>query len=101
MTHFTYAKFLALAAVLCLPPAVVLAQGLPRVKDTTSSARPPASGPTPRTPDGHPDLSGVWNGFADNLLGVPNQMHNVGIEVKNNSRERRFSGRKNRHISPQ
>ena len=33
------------------------------------------------TPDGHPDLTGLWNGLADNLLGVPNQMHNVGIEV--------------------
>jgi len=92
MTYFGYGKFLALAATLCFLPAAVVAQELPRVSNTTSNARPPASGTTPRTPDGHPDLSGVWNGFADNLLGVPNQMHNVGIEVKDNSARDVFSG---------
>src|SRR3984885_10672624 len=83
-----YHKFVALAAVLCLLPAGAIAQ---RAAITTN-APPEPSGPTPRTPDGHPDLSGVWNGLGDNLLGVPNQMANVGIEVKSDSTRDIFSG---------
>jgi hypothetical protein len=72
---------IAVAAALCLLPAAVLAQQFSQVSRTTNT--PPApSGPTPRTPDGHPDLSGVWNGLGDNLIGVPNQMANVGIAVE-------------------
>ena len=46
-----------------------------------ASAPASAKRAIPRMADGHPDLTGLWNALADNLLGVPNQMHNVGIEV--------------------
>src|ERR1700686_4054690 len=75
-------KTIVMAALLCLLPAAVFAQanGGPRM-DHENTLPPEPTGPTPMTPDGHPDLTGLWNGLADNLLGVPNQMHNVGIEV--------------------
>ena len=47
------------------------------------TVRPKPAGVTPRTPDGHPDFTGVWNGMRDNLGGVPNQIHNAGIAVEN------------------
>lgn len=59
-------------------PATLAAQRM----DHETTTRPEPSGPTPRTPDGYPDLSGVWNGWADNLLGIPNQMHNAGVAVE-------------------
>lgn len=49
-------------------------------RDNTENPVP--VGATPRTPDGHPDLSGVWNGNGDNLTGVANQIYNAGIEVR-------------------
>jgi hypothetical protein len=77
MSYLGSSRFIALAAALCLLPVAAVAQRM----DHTTTTRPAPSGTTPRTPDGHPDLSGVWNGMADNLLGVPNQMHNEGIAV--------------------
>lgn len=68
-------------ACLALLPGAAFAQRM----DHAVTTRPAPSGPTPRTPDGHPDLSGVWNGMADNLLGVPNQMHNAGIAVESDT----------------
>jgi hypothetical protein len=47
----------------------------------TTNAPPKPSGTTPRTPDSHPDLTGVWNGLGDNLNGVPNQLANDGVSV--------------------
>jgi hypothetical protein len=47
------------------------------------TVRPKPTGVTPRTPDGHPNFTGVWNGMRDNLGGVPNQLHNAGIAVEN------------------
>ena len=44
------------------------------------------------TADGHPDLSGVWNGLGDNLNGVPNQMANVGIAVDQKGAHDIYSG---------
>ncbi len=70
---------LAAAAVLWVHSAVLDAQG-PAARRTTN-APPAPSGPTPRTPDGHPDLTGVWNGRGDSLNGVPNQMANSGVLV--------------------
>src|ERR1700681_1545383 len=77
-----YNTIVVSAALLCLLPAAVFAQnnGGPRM-DRDDTLSPTPVGPTPQAPDGHPDLTGLWNGLADNLLGVPNQMHNVGIEV--------------------
>ena len=85
MTYLGFGRFLALATALCFLPAALAAQeeGEPRM-DHSVTVRPKPTGATPRTPDGHPDFSGVWNGMADNLLGVPNQMHNEGIAVENN-----------------
>ena len=70
---------IAAAAVLCIPATVLVAQERPAPR--TTNAPPTPSGPTPRTPDGHPDLSGVWNGRGDSLNGVPNQMANSGVLV--------------------
>jgi hypothetical protein len=81
MSHLRYSKFIVLAAVLCLLPAAAFAQRM----DHPTTVRPAPSGPTPRTPDGHPDMTGVWNGMVDNLVGIPNQMHNEGIAVENDS----------------
>jgi hypothetical protein len=48
----------------------------------TNNAPPKPSGTTSRTPDGHPDLTGVWNGLGDNLNGVPNQIINNGVVIE-------------------
>jgi len=83
---------IALTAALCLLPAGVFARQFSVVSRTTNAPVAP-SGATPRAPDGHPDLSGVWNGLGDNLIGVPNQMANAGIAVENeNSTRDVFSG---------
>jgi len=82
LTYSRNVRRIALAGVLCLIPAALWAQQAARPARTTN-APPTPSGPTPRTPDGHPDLSGVWNGLGDNLLGVPNQIANDGISVGN------------------
>src|ERR1051326_8188441 len=72
--------FVLAAALLCLLPAMVGAQEFSAMKRTVN-APPKPSGTTPRTPDGHPDLTGVWNGLGDNLLGVPNQIANDGVSI--------------------
>jgi hypothetical protein len=87
MSYFGYSRIIVVAAVLCLLPAAIVAQQF-----SQTNAPPTPSSPTPRTPDGHPDLSGVWNGLGDNLLGVPNQMANVGITVGSKGTRDVFSG---------
>lgn len=76
--------FVAAAALLCLLPAAVFAQESGPTKRTIN-APPKPSGTTPRTPDGHSDLTGVWNGLGDNLNGVPNQLANDGVYVDSES----------------
>lgn len=88
---------LIVAALLYFLPAVMFAQGEPGhaliARDVNSPPKP--SGPTPRTPDGHPDLSGVWNALGDGLTGVPNQMANDGISIDSaNSTHDVFNGAK-------
>jgi hypothetical protein len=78
--RFYRQTLIAAAALLCLLPAAARAQEFSALKRNVN-APPKPSGATPRTPDGHPDLTGVWNGLGDNLLGVPNQMANDGISV--------------------
>jgi hypothetical protein len=78
--RFYRQTLIAAAALLCLLPAAVRAQEFSALKRNVN-APPKPSGATPRAPDGHPDLTGVWNGLGDNLLGVPNQMANDGISV--------------------
>jgi len=80
-TYFGCLGLVALALVSMLPLVVVAQEGPSMLHNVT--VRPAPTGVTPRTPDGHPDFTGVWNGMADNLLGVPNQMHNEGIAVEN------------------
>src|SRR5437667_11011336 len=81
-----YSRVIAAAAALCILPAAVLGQES-EIK-RTNNAPPKPSGPTPRTPDGHPDLSGVWNGLGDNLLGVPNQIANNGLSIESENTTR-------------
>jgi hypothetical protein len=73
----------AAIAVACLLPAVLLAQE--SQGPLTNNAPPKPSGVTPRAADGHPDLSGVWNGRGDNLNGVPNQIANDGMVIESAS----------------
>lgn len=74
-------RIIAAAATLCLLSAAVLAQEGSQARRTTN-APPKPSGATPRTADGHPDLTGVWNGLGDNLNGIPNQMANNGVVIE-------------------
>jgi hypothetical protein len=82
-----YRRNIAAVAGLCLLPAALLAQEFSQIQRTTN-APPKPSGATPRTPDGHPDLTGVWNGLGDNLLGVPNQIANNGLAIESESSTR-------------
>jgi hypothetical protein len=79
-----YSRIIAVAAALCLVPAAVLSQEFSQMK-RNNNAPPKPTGETPRTPDGHPDLTGVWNGLGDNLLGVPNQIANNGLSIESES----------------
>lgn len=80
----SYLIYFIVVAALCLIPAAVGAQEFSTIKRTIN-APPKPSGVTPRTPDGHPELSGVWNGLGDNLLGVPNQIANDGVSIDSES----------------
>jgi hypothetical protein len=72
----------AAVIALCLIPAAIAAQA-PQLR--TTNVQPKPTGTTPRTADGHPDLTGVWNALGDNLNGIPNQMLNNGIAIESDS----------------
>src|SRR5262245_54837364 len=80
--RFVAGRIIVAAAALWLFSGVLLAQEFSQIK-LDNNAPPKHSGVTPRAPDGHPDLTGVWNGLGDNLLGVPNQIANNGIAIEN------------------
>ena len=82
-----YGRTIAAAALLWLIPAAVAAQQSSQSGRTTN-APPKPSGVTPRTADGHPDLTGVWNGLGDNLNGVPNQIANNGVVIESETSAR-------------
>jgi hypothetical protein len=73
---------LAAVVALVLLPAAIAAQA-PQLR--TTNVQPKPAGTTPRTADGHPDLTGVWNGLGDNLNGIPNQILNNGIAIESDS----------------
>ena len=77
-------RFVVATATLCLLSAAILAQESSQAGRTTN-APPQPSGVTPRSADGHPDLTGVWNGLGDNLHGVPNQIANNGLAIESDS----------------
>ena len=77
-------RFAVATAALCLLSAVMIAQESSQPRRTTN-APPKPSGATPRTADGHPDLTGVWNGLGDNLNGIPNQIANNGLSIESDS----------------
>src|SRR5262245_4729501 len=77
-------RIIVAAAALWLFPAALLAQEFSQIK-RNNNAPPKPSGVTPHTPDGHPDLTGLWNGLGDNLLGVPNQIANNGLAIESES----------------
>jgi hypothetical protein len=86
MRGFAGSRTIAAAAALTLIAAVSLAQQAPARR--TSNAPPKPTGTTPRTADGHPDLTGVWNALGDNLNGVPNQIANNGILIESETSAR-------------
>jgi len=90
MPAFRTWNLIAMVALFCLFPAAGNARQFSVVSRNTNEP-PTPSGATPRTADGHPDLSGVWNGLGDNLIGVPNQMANAGIAVESASSTRDVS----------
>ena len=87
MPAFRTCNLLAVAAVQAWFPAVGNAFQFSVVSRNTN-APPTPSGTTPRTADGHPDLSGVWTGLGDKPIGIPNQMANAGIAVESASSTR-------------
>jgi hypothetical protein len=80
--RFVARRIIAGAAALWIFSGMLLAQEFSQIK-RDNNAPPKPSGVTPRAPDGHPDLTGLWNGLGDNLLGVPNQIANNGIAIEN------------------
>jgi hypothetical protein len=86
MRLFANRRIMAAVAALGLCASAVLAQDAPRLR--TTNAPPKPSGVTPRTADGHPDLTGVWNGLGDNLNGVPNQIANNGVVIESDTSAR-------------
>ena len=84
MRFAALSRFAVATAALCLLSAVMIAQESSQPRRTTN-APPKPSGATPRTADGHPDLTGVWNGLGDNLNGIPNQIANNGLAIESDS----------------
>ena len=59
MTSYFGYRLLALAAMLCVLPAAVFAQEEAPGMIHKVTVRAAPTGVTPRTPDGHPDFTGV------------------------------------------
>jgi hypothetical protein len=76
----------ATATAFALVAAAMLAQEAPQPRRTNAPPKP--VGTTPRTADGHPDLTGVWNGLGDNLNGIPNQIANNGLAIESETSAR-------------
>ena len=86
MRSSAYSRIIVAVGALGLCSAAVLAQEAPRFR--TTNAPPKPAGVTPRTADGRPDLTGVWNGLGDNLNGVPNQIANNGVLIESETAAR-------------
>src|ERR1700722_595509 len=85
--HLSCSWRLTFAAVLCLLRAALIAE-----MAASDYAKQAVAAPTPRTPDGHPDFTGLWNGAGDGLVGTRNQMTNAGIEIKKGFSKDMYSG---------
>jgi hypothetical protein len=81
---FAIRRLIATAAALLFVVVVLHGQQAQRGPRTVN-APPKPTGATPRAADGHPDLTGIWNGLGDNLNGVPNQIANNGISIESDS----------------
>ncbi len=85
MSYLRSSRFVALAAALCLLPAASVAQDGEGAPSHPVTVRPAPTGATPRASDGHPDLTGLWNGWGGNLNGVSNELHNQGVAVESDT----------------
>ena len=92
MSHFRRRRVLASAALVCLIATVVLAQQQQKTPLRGELLKQGAAAPTPRAPDGHPDLSGLWNGLPAGPAETTNELFNAGIEVGADSTRDTFSG---------
>ena len=73
-------------------PAVVVAQQQMHTPVRSELLKQASASPTPRTPDGHPDLSGLWNGLPAGPTETTNELFNAGIEIDADNAHDVFSG---------
>ena len=78
-------RIIAVAAASCLVSAALVAQQAAPRGPRTTNAPPKPAGATPRTAEGHPDFTSVWNALGDNLNGVPNQIANNGVVIESDT----------------
>jgi hypothetical protein len=73
-------------------PAAVLAQQQTPIPVRSELLKKAAAAPTPRAADGHPDLSGLWNGLPAGPTETTNELFNAGIEIDADRAHDVFSG---------
>jgi hypothetical protein len=101
MSYFRCSGLFATAAIACLLPVAAVAQQ-PKQQQMTlhdDVLKQAAAAPTPRTPDGHPDFTGLWNGILVSPENVSqlardtsNELWNAGIDIGADGARDIFSG---------